>query len=97
MYMSRVRRDDVTHKWLTKADAFLEWAFGETAKAMNLVPCSCNKCSNRKRQTNKAMGEHIWKNRFTPDYTQWILHGEAHRIREEVVRQHVEDYYDDVG
>jgi hypothetical protein len=43
------------------------------------------------------MVEHIWKNRFTPDYTRWIFHGEAHRTREEVVRQHVEDYDVDVG
>jgi hypothetical protein len=38
------------------------------------------------------MVEHIWKNGFTSDYTRWIFHGEAHRTREEVVRQRVEDY-----
>jgi hypothetical protein len=43
------------------------------------------------------MVEHIWKNGFTSDYTWWIFHGEAHRTREEVVRQHVEDYDADVG
>jgi hypothetical protein len=43
------------------------------------------------------MVEHIWKNGFTPDYTRWIFHGEVHRIREEVVRQCVEDYDVDVG
>jgi hypothetical protein len=30
------------------------------------------------------------------DYTRWIFHGEAHRTREEVVRQRVEDYDADV-
>ena len=43
------------------------------------------------------MVEHIWKNRFTPGYTRWIFHGEAHRTREEVLRQHVEDYDADAG
>jgi hypothetical protein len=43
------------------------------------------------------MVEHIWKNVFTPDYTRWIFHGEAHRMREEMVRQRVEDYDVDAG
>jgi hypothetical protein len=43
------------------------------------------------------MIEHIWKNGFTPDYTRWIFHGEAHRKREEAVRQRVEDYDVDAG
>jgi hypothetical protein len=49
-----------------------------------------------KRQTKKVMREHIWKNGFMPDYTRWIFYGEAHRMREEVVRQHVDNYDDDV-
>jgi hypothetical protein len=43
------------------------------------------------------MVEHIWKNGFTPGYTWWIFHGEAHRTREEVLRQRVEDYDADAG
>jgi hypothetical protein len=43
------------------------------------------------------MVEHIWKNGFTPDFPLWIFHGEAHRTREEVVRQRVEDYDADAG
>jgi hypothetical protein len=70
----------------------VERAFGEAAKGASLVPCPCSKCGNRKRKPKKAMVEHIWKNGFTPDYTQWIFHGEAHRTREEVLRQRVEDY-----
>ena len=42
------------------------------------------------------MIEHIWKNGFTPDYTRWIFHGEAHRTRE-VLRQRVEHYDADAG
>jgi hypothetical protein len=97
MYTGRVGRNDVTPEWIRKTDAFVERAFGEAAKGASLVPCPCKKCANRKRKTKKAMVEHIWKNGFTSDYTQWIFHGEAHRTREEVVRQCVEDYDADAG
>jgi hypothetical protein len=43
------------------------------------------------------MVEHIWKNEFTSDYNRWIFHGEVHRMREEMVRQHVDDYDADTG
>jgi hypothetical protein len=43
------------------------------------------------------MVEHIWNNGFTPDYTRWIFRGEAHHMREDVVRQRVEDYDTDAG
>ena len=36
------------------------------------------------------MGKHLVKNGFMPDYTWWVHHGEAHRMREEVVRPQVE-------
>ena len=97
MYTGRVRRNDVTPEWIRKTDAFVERAYGEAAKGASLVPCPCSKCDNRKRKPKKAMVEHIWKNGFTPDYTRWIFHGEAHRTREEVVRQRVEDYDADAG
>jgi hypothetical protein len=38
------------------------------------------------------MGKHLLKNGFTPDYTRSVHHGEAHRLREEVVRPRVEDF-----
>jgi hypothetical protein len=69
MYTGRVRRDDVTREWITKINAFLEQAFGEAAKGASLVPCPYNKCANKKIVAEKVMGEHIWMNRFTPDYT----------------------------
>jgi hypothetical protein len=97
MYTGRVGRNDVTPEWIRKTDAFVERAFGEAAKGASLVPCQCSKYANRKRKTKKAMVEHIYKNGFMPDYTRWIFHGEAHRTREEVVRQRVEDYDDDAG
>jgi hypothetical protein len=43
------------------------------------------------------MVEHIWKNGFTLGYTRLIFHGEAHHMREEVVRQRVEHYDADAG
>jgi hypothetical protein len=97
MYMGHVRRNDVTPEWIRKTDAFVEWAYGEAAKGASLVSCPCSKYANRKRKSKKAMLEHIWKNGFLPDYTRWIFHGEAHRTRDEVVRQRVEDYDADAG
>jgi hypothetical protein len=75
----------------------VERAYGEAAKGESLVPCSCGKSANRKRKSKKSMLEHIWKNGFTLSYTQWIFHGEAHRTREEVLRQRVEHYDADAG
>jgi hypothetical protein len=92
MYTGRVGRNDVTPEWIRKTDDFVERAYGEAAKGASLVPCPCSKCANRKRKSNKSMVEHIWKNGFTSGYTQWIFHGEAHRTREEVLRQRVEHY-----
>ena len=43
------------------------------------------------------MGKHLLKNGFTPDYIWWVHHGEAHRMREEVVRPRVEAYDADAG
>jgi hypothetical protein len=92
MYMGHVGRNDVTPKWIRKADDFVERAYGEAAKGASLVPCPCSKCANRKRKSKTAMVEHIWKNGFTSGYTQRIFHGEAHRTREEVLTQRVEHY-----
>jgi hypothetical protein len=90
-------RNDVTTEWIRKTDDFVERAYGEAAKGVSLVPCPCSKCANRKIKPKKVMVEHIWKNGFTPGYTRWIFHCEAHRMREEVLRQRVEDYDADAG
>ena len=92
MYMGRSSRGQVTNEWIDKTDAFLEWAFGEAAKGACMICCPCCKCANRKIQTKKVMGEHLWRNGFTADYTRWVYHGEADRMREEVVRPRIEDY-----
>ena len=38
------------------------------------------------------MGENLWKNGFTVDYTRWVYLGEVDRMREEVVRPRVETF-----
>jgi hypothetical protein len=50
-------------------------------------------CQQEKKEGH---GRTYLKNGFTPDYTWWIFHGEAHRTREEVVRERVEDCDADV-
>jgi hypothetical protein len=97
MYTGRVGRNDVTPEWIRKTDDFVQRACGKAVKGASLVPCPCSKCANQKRKSKKVMVEHIWKNRFTLDYTRWIFLGEVHRTREEVVRQRVEDYDVDAG
>jgi hypothetical protein len=97
MYTGRRGRNNVTPERIRKTDDFVERAYGEAAKGASLVPCPCSKCANRKGKSKKAMVEHIWNNGFTSGYTRWIFHGEAHRTREEVLRQQVEDYAADAG
>jgi hypothetical protein len=59
--------------------------------------CPCSSYENRKRKTKKVIGQHLWKFGFTPNYTQWVYHGETDRIREEVVRPCLKDYDGDTG
>jgi hypothetical protein len=97
MYSGRLGQGQVTNEWIDKTDAFLERAFGEAAKGASKLVCPCSNCVNRKRQTKKVMGEHLWRNGFTAGYTRWVYHGEDGRMREEVVRPRVEDYDADAG
>jgi hypothetical protein len=92
MYTGRSSQGQFTDEWVEKIDAFLDLAFGKAAKGVSQVLCPCSKCANRKRQNKENMSKHLLKNGFTPDYTWWVHHGEAHRMREEMVRPHVEDY-----
>ena len=96
MYTGRTSQGQVTNEWIDKTNAFLERAFGVAAKGASKICCPYSKCANKKRQT-KVMVEHLWKNGFTADYTRWVYHGEADRMREEVVRPHVENYDVDAG
>ena len=97
MYTGRLSKSQITHEWIDKTDAFLDRAFDEGAHEASRKWCPCSKCDNRKRQTKKVMGEHLWKNGFTAGYTRWVFHGEADRMREDVVRPRLEAYDDDAG
>jgi hypothetical protein len=66
---------------VNKTDAFLNHAFGEATRGEMLVLCPYNKCANRKMQNTDNMAKHLVKNGFTPNYTQWVHHDEAHRMR----------------
>jgi hypothetical protein len=96
MYMGRSNQGSLTDEWIQKTEAFLELAFAKV-KGARATWCPCSSCANMRRQTKEFMGKHLCKNRFTTDYTRWIYHGEADRMREEVVRQRVEDYDADGG
>ena len=43
------------------------------------------------------MTHHLFNHGFTRDYTQWTYHGEANRMRDEVVRQRIDDLDFDAG
>ena len=43
------------------------------------------------------MTRHLFNHGFTKDYTQWTYHGEANRMRDEVVRQRIDDLDSDAG
>jgi hypothetical protein len=49
MYMGCVGGNDVTPEWIRKTDSFMEQTFGEASKGASLVPCSCSKYANRKK------------------------------------------------
>ena len=53
---------------------------------------SLQQMCKQEKTNEEGHGEHLWKNGFMADYTWWVYHGEANRMREEVVRPRVEDY-----
>jgi hypothetical protein len=82
----------MTPEWMTKTNAFLEHSFGKAARESSRMPCPYSKCDNRVRKNRKNVGEDLCKYGFMPNYTCWIHHGEADRIREEVVRPRLEAF-----
>ena len=58
---------------------------------------SLQQMCKQEKINEEGHGEQLWKNGFTTDYTRWVYHGEADRMREEVVRPRVEDYDVDAG
>ena len=43
------------------------------------------------------MTQHLCNYGFTRDYTRWTYHDEANRMRNEIVRQRIEDHDTDAG
>jgi len=97
MYTDRTSQSDASYEWMQKTDHFLNRAFGKAAKFPKMALCPCSKCGNRRMVDKELMGTHLHKNGFTPNYTRWVHHGEANRMREEVVRQRVEAFDADAG
>jgi hypothetical protein len=96
MYMGRSSQTKFSEEWIEKTDAFLELAFAK-AKEARATWCPCSRCANMRRQTKEDMGKHHYKHGFTTNYTRWIYYGEADRMRDEIVRQRIEDYDADGG
>ena len=96
MYTGRSSQGLLTDEWIEKTDAFLELAFARVKGARGTW-CPYSICANTRQQTKVVMGKHFCKNGFTMDYTRWIYHGESNCVRDEVVRQRIEDYDADAG
>jgi hypothetical protein len=96
MYTGRKSKRDFDGEWKDKTNDFLELAWANSHGYV-LVWCPCTKCDNKRRVSKEDMGRHPLYNGFTKDYIVWIYHGEAHRMREEVVRPRLEACDDDVG
>jgi hypothetical protein len=91
MYMGHPSAGSFTNEWISKTNAFLEEAF-QKVKGARGTWCPCSRSVNKKRQTKVDMGKHLCKYGFTEDYTRWIYHGEVDHMRDEVVRQRVNDF-----
>ena len=96
MYMGRPSKGVVTMEWIEKTNDFLETAWGQ-AEGVSVMWCPCSHYANNKRKTKTVMGQHLFNYGFMPDYTRWTLHGEGHRMRDEVVRQRIDDCDADGG
>jgi hypothetical protein len=53
MYTGHERTGQVNTVCIRKTDDFVERAFGEAVKGVNLVPCSCSKMPTRKEKQRR--------------------------------------------
>ena len=44
-------------EWVTKTNAFLEYAFSTAVKGSSQMPCPCSSCGNGKRKRRKEVGK----------------------------------------
>ncbi|KAG8082401.1 hypothetical protein GUJ93_ZPchr0014g46908 [Zizania palustris] len=96
MYTGRPSQAEVTMDWIKNTEVFLETAFGRR-NVRDKTWCPCSRCENKRRQTKDAMGKHLCKYGFMPNYTRWTYHGESQRPREEVLRHRMDDDEGGVG
>ena len=96
IYTGRPSQAGMTDEWIEKTNDFLEGAWAQ-AKGASVMWCPCSSCGNKKRKTKVVMGQHLCKHGFMPDYTRWTLHGEAHCMRFEIVRQRIDECDADGG
>src|SRR6185437_14896314 len=96
MYSCWKQGGDLTLEWIQKTEAFLDRAFSKV-KGGSCTWCPCTKCGNMRRQTWEDMIQHLCNYGFTRDYTRWTYHGEANRMRDEVIRQRITDRDADAG
>jgi hypothetical protein len=94
MYTGWRNKRDFSCEFGCNIDEFCKKAFD---KGQYKTPCPCSKCENQSYQTHLTMGKHIITYGFVANYTRWICHGEAHRARDEVLRQRIEDFDDEAG
>ena len=96
MYTGWNRGGDMTVDWIEKTEAFLNRAFSKL-KGGKSAWCPCSRCGNTRRQTREEITHHLFNHGFTRDYTRWTYYGEANRMRDEVVRQCIDDLDSDAG
>ena len=96
MYTDRPSQAGMTDEWIEKTNDFLERAWAQ-AKGASVMWYPYSSCGNKKRKTKVVMGQHLCKHGFMPDYTRWTLHGEAHCMRFEIVRQRIDECDADGG
>ena len=87
----------VTKEWFANTQAFMDEAFSKVKGPLPIAWCPCSRCGNTRRQSKSEMGKHLCKFGFTKDYTKWTYHTETSRMRDEAVRQRIEEFDGDAG
>ncbi|VFQ69657.1 unnamed protein product [Cuscuta campestris] len=81
MYKKYEREGVVSQEWVDNVVEFVEYC--ESSPNVDRLDnkkmrCPCKKCKNIKFCSSKIMLEHILRFGFTPNYFDWVCHGENH-------------------
>ena len=90
IYTGWNRGGDVTADWIEKTEAFLNQAFSKLKGGKKTLGVPVVDVETR-------IDRHIFNHGFTRDYIRWTYHVEANCMRDEVVRQRIEDLDADAG